>query len=348
MPQIRPYVALRNYALGKISKSDLINSDPLFSYMQEEDRFDPSESVIRIAFKDSEEFHRMLGLDNDDAWLISELNNPYSSVELYDIYSVTDQFYEGYGPFDYLDEENTELLTQISRLILPMKVDFGNERFKSRLADKLHENFKNETKDLIYDYWSERNAALTSSLQDAIPQEMKEYYDDMDFEEIYKDGFDIKVKDLLKYYIGTNLMHRPVRDILSSYFKEKQAPGGWMEDYYQYEKESDFDDKSYNRSIKQILEKILEKIENSAEGANIDDFTEMTSRVTKKFKQDEWYVLPKDPKKDTDFKILGFDFPEMKVRVSLRKGLKQTTISLSEDNFYNLLYQPTLFKLDEI
>jgi len=128
MPQMRPYVALRNYALGKISKSDLINSDPLFSYMQTEDRFDPSESVIRIAFKDSEEFHRMLGLDNDDAWLISELNNPYSSLELYDLYSVTDQFYEGYGPFDYLDEENTELLTQISRLILPMKVDFENEK----------------------------------------------------------------------------------------------------------------------------------------------------------------------------------------------------------------------------
>ena len=345
---MRPYVALRNYALGKISKSDLINSDPLFSYMQTEDRFDPSESVIRIAFKDSEEFHKMLGLDNDDAWLLGELNNPYSSLELYDLYSVTDQFYEGYGPFDYLDEGNTELLTQISRLILPMKVDFRNEKFKSRLADKLHENFKNETKDLIYDYWSERNAALTSSLQDAIPQEMKEYYDDMDFEEIYKDGFDIKVKDLLKYYVGTNLMHRPVRDILSSYFKEKEAPGGWMEDYYEYEKESDFDDKSYNRSIKQILEKILEKIENSAEGANIDDFTEMTYRVTKKFKQDEWYVLPKDPKKETRFKILGFDFPEMKVRVSLSKGLQQTTISLSEDNFYNLLYQPTLFKLDEI
>lgn len=348
MPQMRPYVALRNYALGKISKSDLINSDPLFSYMQEEDRFDPSESIIRIAFKDSEQFHKMLGMDGDDVWLLSELNNPYSSTEFYDLYSITDQFYEGYGPFDNLDDENTELLTEISRLILPMKVDFGNERFKSRLADKLHENFKNETKDLIYDYWSERNSALRSSLQDVIPQEMKEYYDDMNFEEIYNDGFDIKVKDLLKYYIGTNLMHQPFREILSSHFKEKEAPGGWMENYYEYEKDSDFDDKSYNRSIKQTLEKILEKIENSAEGANIDDFTEMTSRVTKKFNQDEWNVLPKDPKKQTRFKIEGFDFPEMKVRVSLSKGLQQKTVSLSEDNFYNLLYQPTLFNLDEI
>jgi hypothetical protein len=59
-------------------------------------------------------------------------------------------------------------------------------------------------------------------------------------------------------------------------------------------------------------------------------------------------VLPKDPKKQTRFKIEGFDFPEMKVRVSLSKGLQQKTVSLSEDNFYNLLYQPTLFNLDEI
>ena len=37
-------------------------------------------------------------------------------------------------------------------------------------------------------------------------------------------------------------MHQPVREILSSHFKEKEAPGGWMENYYEYEKDSDFDE----------------------------------------------------------------------------------------------------------
>jgi hypothetical protein len=38
----------------------------------------------------------------------------------------------------------------------------------------------------------------------------------------------------------------------------------------------------------------------------------------------------------------------MKISVFLQKGLKQKMVSLSEQNFYNLLYQPSLFSLDEI
>jgi hypothetical protein len=74
----------------------------------------------------------------------------------------------------------------------------------------------------------------------------------------------------------------------------------------------------------------------------------MTQRILKKFKQDSYYNLPKDPKKETRFKIEGFEYPEMKVVVYLQKGLKAKTLKLSEENFYNLLYQPTLFNLDEI
>jgi hypothetical protein len=34
--------------------------------------------------------------------------------------------------------------------------------------------------------------------------------------------------------------------------------------------------------------------------------------------------------------------------VKLSKALKQRQLKLSEENFYNLLYQPTLFNLEEI
>jgi hypothetical protein len=46
--------------------------------------------------------------------------------------------------------------------------------------------------------------------------------------------------------------------------------------------------------------------------------------------------------------VEGFEFPNMKISVLLQKGLKEKKISLSEQNFYNLLYQPSLFSLDEI
>jgi hypothetical protein len=74
----------------------------------------------------------------------------------------------------------------------------------------------------------------------------------------------------------------------------------------------------------------------------------MTARIEKKFKTGEWYFLPKDKTKQTRFKVEGFEFPNMKISVLLQKGLKQKIVSLSEQNFYNLLYQPSLFSLDEI
>ena len=83
-------------------------------------------------------------------------------------------------------------------------------------------------------------------------------------------------------------------------------------------------------------------------GVDINDFTSMTARIEKKFETGKWYILPKDTTKQTRFKVEGFEFPNMKISVSLQKGLKQKTVLLSEQNFYNLLYQPSLFSLDEI
>ena len=47
--------------------------------------------------------------------------------------------------------------------------------------------------------------------------------------------------------------------------------------------------------------------------------------------------------KDTSFVIKGFDKDDMKINVDLRHGLKKISRKVSEENFYNLLYQPELF-----
>jgi hypothetical protein len=72
----------------------------------------------------------------------------------------------------------------------------------------------------------------------------------------------------------------------------------------------------------------------------------MVERVSKKFQVGRWYVLPK--KKDVRFIIENFEMNPDKVVVKLSKDLKQRILKLSEENFYHLLYQPTLFNLEEI
>jgi hypothetical protein len=47
--------------------------------------------------------------------------------------------------------------------------------------------------------------------------------------------------------------------------------------------------------------------------------------------------------KGVTFVIKGFDKDDMKINVDLRHGLKKISRKVSEENFYNLLYQPELF-----
>jgi hypothetical protein len=72
----------------------------------------------------------------------------------------------------------------------------------------------------------------------------------------------------------------------------------------------------------------------------------MVDRLSRKFQLNKWFNLPK--KREVRFAIENFEMNPNKVVVRLQKDLKQRTLKLSEENFYHLLYQPTLFNLEEI
>lgn len=340
--------ALRSYAKRQITKDELLSSDEIFSYMRE-DRSTPGQSVISVEFKNQQEFLEALGLSEDDVWFYQVINSPYSDYEFIDQYSSTEDFMEGYIFYYTLDDENKELLSEISNAILPMKVDFSDDEYRKELSEKLMENFGEKIKYIIADYVYEKNHSLQKSLSTAMNKEMDEYFDELGID-AYTDGFRIKVSDLIALYINEGDLYLSMKKLLERVFSRKQAPGGWQEDYYSYEDPEEFDSISFNKSANKIFTEILDTIQEDGqeEGVSLKDFTDMTSRILKKFKQEEFYFLPKDSKKETRFKIEGFQFPEMKVVVTLSKGLKKSTVYLSEQNFYNLLYQPSLFSLDEI
>lgn len=340
--------SLRNYAKRKITKDELLGSDKLFSYMRE-DRSTPGQSVIDVEFNSQQDFLETLGMRDDDVWFYQMVNSPYSEYEFMDHYSAVEDFMGGYGFYYTLDEENKELLSEISKAILPMKVNFEDDEYRKELSEKLMENFGKQIKYVIEDYVYERNHSYKTSLEREINKEMDEYFAELGID-AYSEGFRITVADLIALYIEEGELHISLKELLERIFSRKESPGGWQEDYYAYEDPNDFDSLGFNRTANRFFSDILDTIqeEGEEEGASFKDFTDMTYRILKKFKQEEYYFLPKDPKRETRFKIEGFKFPEMKVGVTLSKGLKQKTILVSEQNFYNLLYQPSLFSLDEI
>jgi hypothetical protein len=314
-----------------------------------EDRSTPGQSVIDVEFNSQQDFLETLGMRDDDVWFYQMVNSPYSEYEFMDHYSAVEDFMGGYGFYYTLDEENKELLSEISKAILPMKVNFEDDEYRKELSEKLMENFGKQIKYVIEDYVYERNHSYKTSLEREINKEMDEYFAELGID-AYSEGFRITVADLIALYIEEGELHISLKELLERIFSRKEAPGGWQEDYYAYEDPNDFDSLGFNRTANRFFSDILDTIqeEGEEEGASFKDFTDMTSRILKKFKQEEYYFLPKNPKRETRFKIEGFKFPEMKVVVTLSKGLKQKSILVSEQNFYNLLYQPSLFSLDEI
>lgn len=346
---IETFSALRNYAKGKIDRSELMDSSDLFSNVSGRNRI-PGDDIIDIEFPNEEEFLRALGLHDDDIWFYQTINSPYGGgYEFMDSYSVNSDFEDGYRVYYELNDENKELLSQISKSILPMKVDFESEEYRQKLSEKLLQNFRKQTDDILEDYRDTLNYSYNKKISEVMTEEMDEYFSELGIN-AYREGFNITVADLISLYLQEGYIHLPLKKLLENIFNRKNAPGNWLDDAFNYDSSSYFDSISFNDYTSSKLNQIMEIIEESGEeeGVSIKDFTDMTERVSKKFMQGKYYFLPKDPKKETRFKIEGFEFPQMKVVVTLSKKLQKRTISLSEQSFYNLLYQPSLFNLDEI
>lgn len=348
MINVETFAALRNYVKGKIDAHQLIDADKLFDSIKENYRY-PAESIIRIDFRNKEDLLKTLGLADDDIYFYFDVTSPYNSYEFIDHYSAIEEFSDGYGFYNYLDEENMITLSQIARAILPKKFDITDTDYLKDLSAVLLQNFKRETEDIIDDYAAEKNYQMNREAYKVVEKELKDYTDSLGFE-VTDTGLRISVGQLIHLYLMENAIHIPLNKLLEKVFESDKQYFGWNDDIYEYANDADFDSVGFNKYAGRILDNILDRIVDAGEelGVDISDFTSMTARIEKKFKTGEWYILPKDTTKQTRFKVEGFEFPNMKISVSLQKGLKQKTVSLSEQNFYNLLYQPSLFSLDEI
>jgi len=340
------FMALKDYSRGKIQKWELVDSDPDI-YHVGEDRSNRGQSTIKLGFND-DKFWGRVGLNDDDVWFMNAINSPYSDYEFIDSYSIKEDFRNGYSIFHELNEDNIEKLKQISRYIFPIKFDLENDEFKSGLSEKLLSSFKNETQDILDDYQSEKNREMTQVAQESIEKELTNYFNDFGFTYVAGDEFTTTVANLVMWYIKENMVHVPIAELLPKIFQTNKIDvGGWLDNSYEYQDSEKFDSDSFNNYVGRKLDDIIEKIEDGYDdNANIQEYIDMVDRLSKKFQLNKWFNLPK--KREVRFAIENFEMNPNKVVVRLQKDLKQRTLKLSEENFYHLLYQPTLFNLEEI
>lgn len=340
------FFGLRNFVKGRITKYELEGIDPMIDRIQENHQ-NRAQSILVLRPKNVDEFCNLLSLSDDDTYFYSNITSPYSNYELYDSYQVNQDFKEGYGIWYEFDDESKEKLEQIARRFFGIELDWNDEKILGDFASELDDHFSRNVSNIIDDYAIEKNREFNIVAEKHVQSEIENYVSVYGLE-LFGEGFKTSVADLISLYLQFGIPHVSIKELLQKVFENsRQEIGGWDEDRYEYQDENEFDRASFNRTVELELEKIMDGLEEKYESNTLKDYLDTVKEVSKKFKVDKWYDLPKD--EQILFRVRGFDVDSNMIKVQLKKkkgiaNLKD--IKVSKDGFYKLLYQPELFRLE--
>lgn len=342
-------IALRNLAKGKIDKNELYRIDDTIEEIRVKNPL--GQSLITIKLGDKDDFLEKIGLSEDDVWFRRILFG-YDGYDFVDSYQILEDFKEGYI-FEYeLNEENLDALKSIALSILPYEeFNIQDDDYKRKLHELLLEIFPKEIDYILGDYAAEKNYEMNAVAKESINKEFDDKISESGVDLSYDmDEATITLADLFSEALQLNLFTSNAKDMVTEIISRKLGNvGGWYESSYKFTDSENFDKESFNRYVSQQFEKILEKIDEESESEyTVKDYIEFIKRVTSKFKLKTWYTTPKD--ENIRFSIEHFEPETMKMVISLnnKKTGEIFGTKMSEEDFNQFLYQPTLFNLEDM
>jgi hypothetical protein len=346
------FLNLINFTKGKVRPNELINSDPLITDVKV-NKENLGQSLVELSYVTTEDFLRGFGFSDDDSWFYGRVTNPHYDYDFWSSDAMYDDFLQGYS-MNFFDDSNKELIKKISNLISKNEIDFDDNDSVGKFWEVLSELFPREHSQITNDLAWERNRGMTESARNTVENDLKDWAKNHDLKlNSNENGVWTTVADLISNFIKYNIPHENIKKLIELMAEENDHVFNWSEDIYEYEDINYFDEESFNRSAGGELENILSKIEDTkeSEGVNMKEFLDMVKRIREKFTVNTRYKLPK--KNNVEFAVTGFDINTGKINVKIfllqgQRANKVKVISLSEENFYNLLYQPTLFDLEDM
>lgn len=345
-------LALRNFSKGKITTNDLFDMDETIDDIRVRNPL--GQSLITIKLGEKEKFLEEIGLSTDDAWFRDVIMSSYGNgFEFTDSYTMNEDFNEGYI-FEYdLNEENTQTLKGIAgRLISNEEVNLDDDEYRKKLHGLMLDIFPREIDYIISDYSIEKDNEMNQVAKESIKGEFDDKLDEMGIDLSYDmDEATITLADLFSEALQLNLFNSSAQEMVTKIISNKLGSdvGGWYENNYEYRDQSKFDTESFNRTVENQFEKIIEKMDEDSDSEyTIKDYIEFRACVLNKFKMKTWYETPKD--KDIIFSIKDFEPENMSIILTVKDRGTQVLkdIKLDEENFKQFLYQPSLFKLEDM
>lgn len=348
------FQTIRKFLKGQLDFDALYESSDLIESIHK--KHPRNETELVIEFKSSDDLLELIGLSDDDIHFEGMINSTYSDSEFYSWDSSDEDFKEGYIPYHAYDETNLERLKGMCKYLVEGEFDIHNNEYAKKLNSVLMSLFEKQTQNIIDDYTSYRNSEMRESAQKHVEEELEEFFKPLNFEIWNKwDSIVISVGELYTWYATLGSLNSDLPEILEKIFKtqrKRNSIGGWWDMMYEFGGDEYFDSISFNRDVDRYLDRIEEQMEESYEefGGDFQEYMKMVQRITNKFTLGTWYKIPKS---NGTFKILGFDIETGYISVYFNyidrdNNVKSVKHLFSEENFNNLLYQPSLFDFDEL
>ena len=345
-------LALRNFAKGKLDRDDLYAIDKNIEFINVKRPL--GQSLVTIKFDNKSDLLEAIGLHEEDMWFRDMVMSSYSHYEFNDSYTIEEDFKEGYI-FEYdLTEENLDTLKSIAKMVLPNEqVNLDDNEYRQKLHRLLLDVFPNQIDYILSDYQTEKDYEMSAVAREIIKSEFDDKLDEIGVEIGGRNDDEVTVTlaDLFSESLQLNLFSEKARDMVIKIISNKLGGnvGGWYENSYEFRDDSQFDKESFNRGVERQFEKIIETIEERSEGEyTVKNYLDFRNRVENKFKIQTWYETPKD--KNIIFSIKEFNPANMTVKLTIKdRGTKLLKdIEMGEETFVQFLYQPSLFKLEDM
>jgi hypothetical protein len=325
----------------EVSSRSMENADELV-YDFKFNKSNPAKSLVRISFSDMDEYVKLFDLDDDDKWFVDIMFSHYDNYEFQDSSYASDEWLEGYL-FGWFNDENRAKLREIVSLVAPQYANLSSDDENSGAAKLLDEMFPREVEDIYDDWVSEYNACKNRAGKESVIQDLCGVFNNYGIVEktCFSDYY-TTVGILVSLYKQEKDTNFSISEVLSSILKRKEY-GNWYE--YMYEIECyDFDYDSFHRWTERQLDKIYEKLEDSDEFTNVNEYSRIFREVQKKYPKDNRNTT----KSGKEFFFRGVDPKNNRILVQVATKDGWQDRSYSEDEFNNFIVSPELFESKKI
>jgi len=339
--------------LKKLSKKDL--TDVRFSKYQYPDIIDdikynydsPSSSVIYFEFENTEEYFKILGIDNEeDIYVWNKFMDNYYYDYDYDYYRYEEDWKEGYILKEF-SPENLNLVKQILRLVNPSMVlrDDDTDTNMGIIATYLDKRF-GDIEYIVSEYGSLNQDCTRRAVSNVLKNETKNPFKKLGISETYGNyRFKTTLGVLIHWYETLEAKNFDIPELLKLMLTkyDRESRGNWYELEYNVWCD-DFEWDSFHKETARHLNDILEKVEEDlSEDVSFERYNELFNIVEKLGGFRRWINIPS---KKIEVYFSDLDIKTGKLSFTSRKP-NHPSEDRSVDNVEDLnlsLYHPELFE----